>query len=236
MPAIKLFITILLLTALSSAGFAQENPHAPKTEAAGIVLSTIDADIYTYVEMELDGETVWFAAPASAYTPGEKVLVPSGGLPMKEFYSKTLDRTFDMVYFVGAITRVNASEEELPPGHPPLGDTKIPTVAEMDFSNIERPDGGKTVAEIFQQQDTLAGTSVLVRGKAVKVSNNILGKNWVHLRDGSGEAGSDDLTVTTQETIAVGEAVTVRGTLNLNRDFGSGYKYDVLLEDAEVQP
>jgi hypothetical protein len=236
MPATKLFITTLLLTALSSAGFAQENPHAPESEPTGIVLTTIDADIYTYVEMELDGEKVWFAAPASKYIPGEEVLVPSGGLPMKEFYSQTLDRTFDMVYFVGAITRLNPSEEELPPGHPPLGDAQSPTVAEIDFSDIERPDGGKTVAEIFQQQGSLAGTSVVVQGKAVKVSNNILGKNWVHLRDGSGEAGSDDLTVTTQETIAVGEAVTVRGTLNLNRDFGSGYKYDVLLEDAEVQP
>jgi hypothetical protein len=106
----------------------------------------------------------------------------------------------------------------------------------MDFSNMERPDGGKTVAEIYQQQETLAGTSVLVRGKAVKVANNILGKNWIHLRDGSGEAGSNDLTVTTQATVAVGESVTVRGTLSLNRDFGAGYKYDVLLEDAEVQP
>ena len=236
MPATRLFITTLLLTALSSAGFAQENPHAPKSESAGTVITTIDADIYTYVEVELDGENVWFAVPASAYTPGEEVLIPSGGLPMKEFYSKTLDRTFDMVYFVGAIARVNASEEELPPGHPPLGDTKIPTVAEMDFSDIERPEGGKTVSEIYQQQDTLAGTSVLVRGKAVKVANNILGKNWVHLSDGSGEAGSDDLTLTTEGIVAVGETITVRGMLSLNRDFGAGYKYDVLLEDAEVQP
>ena len=224
------------MTALSSAGFAQENPHAPKSESAGTVITTIDADIYTYVEVELDGENVWFAVPASAYTPGEEVLIPSGGLPMKEFYSKTLDRTFDMVYFVGAIARVNASEEELPPGHPPLGDTKIPTVAEMDFSDIERPEGGKTVSEIYQQQDTLAGTSVLVRGKAVKVANNILGKNWVHLSDGSDEAGSHCLTLTTEGIVAVGETITVRGMLSLNRDFGAGYKYAVLLEDAEVQP
>jgi hypothetical protein len=236
MPAKKLFITTLLLTALSSAGFAQENPHAPKSETAGTVLTTIDADIYTYVEVKLDGENIWFAVPASEYKPGEEVRVPSNGLPMKEFYSQTLDRTFDMVYFVGAITRLNPTVEELPPGHPPLEEAETPAVAATDFSEIERPEGGMTVAEIYEQQDALAGNAVLVRGQAVKVSNNILGKNWVHLRDGSGEAGSDDLTVTTQETIAVGEAVTVRGTLNLNRDFGSGYKYDVLLEDAEVQP
>ena len=154
---------------------------------------------------------------------------------MKDFYSETLDRTFDMVYFVGKISLLNApGAATLPPGHPPIEETKTPTLDEIDLSNIERPEGGKTVEEIFQQQDALSGKPVLVRGKAVKVSNGILGKNWIHLRDGSGEDGSNDLTVTTTSTVQVGETVTARGTLNQDRDFGSGYTYDVLLEDANL--
>ena len=237
MPAVKLFITCLLLTRLSSPAFAQHNPHAPAPAISGTVITTIDAQDYSYVQLDIEGEQTWFAAPASTYTPGEEVAVPAGGLPMKDFYSQTLDRTFDMVYFVGTIARVDdASEATLPPGHPPLEEAGISSPEVIDFSEIERPEGGKTVAEIYEHQDEWADSSILVRGKVVKVANNILGKNWVHLRDGSGEAGSNDLPVTTRDIVETGETVTMRGTLSLNRDFGAGYKYDVLLEDATVQP
>ena len=248
MLATKRFMTTLLLVALAFAGVAQQNPHASKAVSSGTVVATEIAGQYIYVQIDIEGEKTWFAAPASEYPIGEKVVAPSGGLPMKDFYSETLDRTFDMVYFVGSITLLNAlgtealpsghppisGDEPLPPGHPPIEKTKTPTLDEIDLSGIEQPEGGKTVEEIFQQQDALSGKSVLVRGKAVKVSNHILGKNWIHLRDGSGEEGSNDLTVTTSSIVQVGETITIRGTLKQDRDFGSGYKYDVLLEDAEV--
>jgi hypothetical protein len=231
----KLFTTTLLMAALTSAGVAQQNPHAPKAESEGTVVATENGGRYTYVQIDLDGKEVWYAVPATEFKVGEKVVSPEG-MPMKDFYSKTLDRTFDMVYFAGSITKVNAPEAEaLPPGHPPIDAAKIPTLDEIDLSGIERPEGGKTVEEIFQEQDALSGKPVLVRGKAVKVANGILGKNWIHLRDGSGEQGSNDLTLTTSGSVNVGETITVRGTLNQNRDFGSGYKYDVLLEEVEIQ-
>jgi hypothetical protein len=77
---------------------------------------------------------------------------------------------------------------------------------------------------------------VAVRGTVVKFLPQILGKNWVHLRDGSGSAtGKDeDLTVTTQDTAAVGEVVTATGTVFTDRDFGSGYTYPVILEEAKL--
>jgi hypothetical protein len=207
-----------------------------QSEATATVVTTEQASPYTYVQLEIDGEKIWYAAPEGNYSVGEEVVAPPGGLPMKDFYSKSLDRTFDMVYFVGSITRLNAPEEEtLPPGHPPIQAAEPRDPSEIDFSKIERPEGGKTVAEIYAQQDKLAGKSIVVRGAAVKVANGILGKNWVHLRDGSGEEGSNDLTLTTAGIVTVGEIITVRGTLAQDRDFGSGYKYAVLLEDAEIQ-
>jgi hypothetical protein len=76
---------------------------------------------------------------------------------------------------------------------------------------------------------------VAVRGKVVKYNEGILGKNWLHLRDGSGTAGKDDdLAVTTQGKAAVGDVVVVRGPLHLDRDFGAGYAYALIVEDAEV--
>jgi hypothetical protein len=62
----------------------------------------------------------------------------------------------------------------------------------------------------------------------------IMGKNWLHVKDGSGTPGSDDLVVTTQIEAKIGDTVLVNGTLVTDKDFGSGYRYDVIVEDAEV--
>ena len=92
------------------------------------------------------------------------------------------------------------------------------------------------MAEVHAGKASLAGKPVKVRGKVVKVSTGIMGKNWLHLRDGTGEAGSNDLTVTTAATAQVGDVVVVTGTVTVDKDFGSGYRYAVLIEDAQVAP
>ena len=108
--------------------------------------------------------------------------------------------------------------------------------AEVDLAGIAKADGGKTIAEVFAEKDQLAGQPVVFRGKVVKTNPNIMGKNWLHVRDGSGAEGANDLTVTTGGTTVpnVGDTVLVKGTVALNKDFGMGYQYDVIVEDAEV--
>ena len=109
-----------------------------------------------------------------------------------------------------------------------------PTEA-VDLSGIAKADGGKTIAEVFAEKDQLAGQPVVFRGKVVKTNPNIMGKNWLHVRDGSGAEGTNDLTVTTAGTVPnVGDTVVVKGTVALNKDFGMGYQYDIIVEDAEV--
>jgi hypothetical protein len=95
---------------------------------------------------------------------------------------------------------------------------------------------GRTVAEIFAQRATLKGKTVAIRGKVVKFNSGIMGKNWIHLRDGSGtSAGKDnDVTVTTNDTVAKDDTVLVKGTVTLDRDFGAGYTYTVVVEDGKV--
>ena len=105
----------------------------------------------------------------------------------------------------------------------------------VDLSGIAKADGGKTVAEVFAEKDQLAGQPVIVRGKVVKSNPDIMGKNWLHVRDGSGAEGTNDITVTTAGAVpSVGDTVVVKGALALNKDFGMGYQYDVIIEDAEV--
>lgn len=106
----------------------------------------------------------------------------------------------------------------------------------VDVAEISKAEGGQTVAEVFAGGDALAGQTVKVRGKVVKVNADIMGKNWIHVRDGSGSEGTNDLTVTTSTDVlpAVGDLVVVDGTVALNKDFGMGYKYPVIVEDAQV--
>ena len=117
-------------------------------------------------------------------------------------------------------------------GHP------LPSMekSDVDLKGIAKAEGGKTIQEIFDEKTALAGNKVTVRGKAVKVNAGIMGKNWVHIRDGSGTNGDNDLTVTTASPNVpdVGDLVLVTGTVALDQDFGMGYQYAVILQDAEI--
>jgi hypothetical protein len=106
---------------------------------------------------------------------------------------------------------------------------------EIDVSGIERVEGGYTIAEIFENRARLAGQEVAVRGKVVKFNSEILGRNWIHLQDGTvGPGGAKDLVVTSDEVAEVGSTVIVRGTVVTDEDFGYGYAYDVLIHEASV--
>jgi hypothetical protein len=117
------------------------------------------------------------------------------------------------------------------PPHP----MPAPEAAAVDLAGIAKAEGGKTVAEVFAEKDALAGKSVTFRGKVVKANTGIMGKNWIHVRDGSGADGTNDLTVTTTTASPnVGDTVLVTGPVSLNKDFGMGYQYGVIVEDAQV--
>lgn len=127
---------------------------------------------------------------------------------------------------------------QMPPGpmppHPPV--SAAPTEGAPITVEKAEGAGGRRVAEIFATRASLKDVVVVVRGKVVKFSSNIMGKNWIHLRDGSGSraAQDDDLTLTTMDSASVGDIVVVRGVLRVNRDFGAGYSYPVIIEDAKV--
>jgi hypothetical protein len=129
-----------------------------------------------------------------------------------------------------------AASAPLPEGHPKI-DTHgkgASGAAKLDFSKIVKPTGGKTVQEVYQDKTKLNGKRVTLRGKVVKYNGEILGKNWLHLRDGTGTEPTNDLTVTSQSKAKVGDTVLVDGIVRIDRDFGAGYKYDVMIEDAKV--
>jgi len=154
----------------------------------------------------------------------------SSGIGMVNFHSATLDRTFDEIRLVSAIRVMSGQEgsSESAAGSGGAG-------AEFQVSDIERIEGGHTVSEIIAGKASLAGIEVAVRGKVVKMNAGIMGRNWLHLSDGTvGPDGEREITVNTESIPAVGSTVVVRGTVVTDRDFGSGYHYSVLIEDAKV--
>lgn len=116
----------------------------------------------------------------------------------------------------------------------------LPSAApsDVDLTGIAKAEGGKTVEEVFNEKDALANQQISLRGKVVKVNPGIMGTNWLHVRDGSGAEGSNDLTVTTASESSdlpkVGDTVLVTGTVMLDKDFGMGYQYPVMLDNADV--
>ncbi len=222
---------LALFAALTLASAAAAAPTAGRL---GTVLATENADIYTYVQLEFDGEKVWYAVPSVELAVGDQVAAPAG-MAIKNFHSQTLDRDFEVVYFAAGFNTTPAAAPKtgaLPAGHPPIDGS---AALSYDFSKIARPEGAKTVAEIHANPASLAGKQVIARGVAVKVTNHIMGKNWIHLRDGTGDAASNDLTVTTTNAVELGATITATGVLATNLDFGHGYQYAILLQDASTK-
>jgi hypothetical protein len=198
----------------------------------------MDAGNYTYVRVDFGDEEIWAAGPRVEVAVGDRVIV-SPGNPMKDFHSPSMDRTFELIYFVGQITRESALQatDQMPAGHPAIGEDQASLAdASSEFSAIEKVENGFTVAEVYEQKAELAGQNVKVRGKVVKFNGGILGTNWLHIRDGSGAAsdGTNDLTVTCDSSAAIGQTVVVVGTLELDKDFGAGYRYAAIVTDAQV--
>ena len=121
-------------------------------------------------------------------------------------------------------------EQPTPVAHP------VPSAdgIKFDYDGVVTPADGTSIADLYAQKSTLAGKEVIVSGKVVKFTPNVMGTNWVHLRDGSGEEGTNDLTVNTNTVVKVGDTITIHGIITLDKDLGFGYKYDILIENAEV--
>ena len=218
--------------ATSAAASAHPPVHAATGELSGKLLETIDAAGYTYLRLATPTGETWAAVPATDVQQGSEVVVLDPR-PMGRFESKTLGRTFDEIVFGSGLKGIApraaaASAQPAQPAHPVAA-------AEIKVDRATGPDA-RTIAEVFGDKAKLANVTVVVRGQVVKSNSGILDRNWLHLRDGSGsaEAGNHDLTVTTQGTAKVGDVVVISGTVRLDKDFGAGYTYPVIVEDASI--
>lgn len=229
----------------------------------GRIVETMNAGGYTYMRLRGMGSEFWAAVPHANVVTGDTVTI-AAQMTMTGFESKSLNRKFDTIIFAALPASAGASPAPpsmpmppsamplsstppvaMPPGHPMPGTAAMTGMGEGASRvepgeiKVEKAEGadGRTVAEIWASKDTLGERQVAVRGKVVKFLPDIMGKNWIHLRDGSGsrDAGNDDITITTTDKAAAGDVVLITGTVKTGVNLGAGYTYPVLIENARVR-
>jgi hypothetical protein len=233
------------LNAAARALDADQRPPAPQfITLTGTVLETMDSGGYTYLRLKTADGEAWAAVQKAVVKKGSPATVVNG-VTMTDFESKTLKRKFASIVFgslgsgaptapageMDAETKAHIAEQHAGV----VSGTVSPEMGGISVKRAEGPDA-RTVAEVFAGKATLKDKVVTLRGKVVKYNPGIMGRNWIHLRDGSGshDKKDDDITATTADGAALGDVIVVRGTVHLDRDFGAGYAYPVIIEDARI--
>lgn len=235
-------IALLMVLVSASCRPKEEAPPEPQARQAqpppqhgaevavrsGVVQEVVQASAYTYLSVKEPDKVSWIAVTKREIAVGETVFF-SGALEMKNFTSKDLQRTFETVYFVSQIsTGSPPTVADKPAGTSPHAKT---ATEKLEIS-IEPAASGISIGELFANRESYANKTVRIRGQVTKVNRAIMGKNWVHLQDGTSHSGDYDLTITTLDDAAPGDVVTFEGTIVLNKDFGAGYAYELLMEEA----
>ena len=191
----------------------------------GKVTDVIDIAGYTYAEVDTGKEKVWVAGPPTALKNGDMISF-SSKMPMQNFHSNAIGRDFPVIYFINSYI-TDKETSKMASAH-----NQVKQQATIKpIKGIDKVEGGNTIADIYNNKSELNGKTIRVRGQVTKFTANILGKNWLHIRDSS---TLDDLTVITSDTVAVGDIVISEGKLELDKDFNYGYFYPVILEDSTV--
>lgn len=207
------------------------DPNNHKVKAIDVVQTSA----YTYIYVDENGAEYWIAVTAMDAREGE-VYYFTDALEMSNFYSKELDWNFDKIYFVGDISTKPIparSQQAGTGGMPSLHDETKTTSAKKDL-NIQPREGSITIAELYANRKRYDSKVVKLVGEVTRFNAEIMNRNWVHIQDGSSDDGNYDITITTNDFVRVGDQVIVEGKLTLDKDFGAGYFYSLIVENAKV--
>jgi hypothetical protein len=203
-----------------------------QTESAAMfeVAEVIQGSSYTYLKVKENMAEKWMAVSRQEVQPGS-VYYYDEALPMSNFHSKEIDRTFEEIFFVNSISKTPLAQPEMKPLEGHMGKVDI---QQNSAITLEKQAGEITVAQIFANRSEYSAKEIEIRGVVVKVNEQVMGKNWIHIQDGTSDNGNFDLTVTSADLPNLNDEITVKGKIILNKDFGYGYTYEVIMEDAKV--
>lgn len=237
------FLALLACSTLTLTASALANPvpsdrntnkameQAARQRMTGKVVAVINTTGYTYAQVDNGNKKVWAVTTTTPVKKGD-VITFSTAMPMENFRSDSLNRTFPMVYFGNGFVMGKADPTQ------PIQGTGVQhcgvqvSASSKPVQGIREVKGGNTIAELYTDRQKLAGKTVRVRGKVTKFTAGAMGRNWLHIMDSS---GPQDLTVTTSGKAAVDNVVVVKGKLALDRNYGFGYVYPVIVEQATIR-
>lgn len=237
--ALLLMIVVLASCVRNKSGQVTQTTNG--NEKIFEVAEVIQATSYTYLKVKDNAGEKWMAVTKQDVNTGD-VFYYDEALQMNDFHSKDLDRTFDVIYFVNQISKnpISGNAMGAMQGMGGMGGTTgNPHSGKVEpglKSNIqlEKADNEITIADVFSNRNDYSGKEIEIRGVVVKVNKQIMGKNWIHIQDGTNSNGKYDLTITSNDLAEVNDEVTFKGKITLEKDFGSGYFYDVIMEEAAL--
>lgn len=225
-------ITLFVITSCASEPAKVSYAVDPNNRSVSVE-NVLQANAYTYLQVKENGDQFWIAVPTMEAKEGD-LLYFSQSMEMVDFFSRDLDRTFDKVLFVD-----NISSSPIPARMPAMGNNQQqphsgnPKTERKEVS-VPHQEGVISIQELFENKAAYANKTIKVSGEVTKYNSGILGTNWAHIQDGTSSGDHFDLTVTTDDIVPLGDVVVFEGTIVLDKDLGSGYYFEVLMEKAKA--
>lgn len=232
---IKLYFMLLLVSAIlincsdnKESDIKTDNIETAMSKEPHIVKVTevIQTNDYTYLDVKENDKTFWIAVPKMEIENGETVYF-SQSMEMKNFESPTLGRKFESVLFVQDAKK-SSDPNKMMEAH-----SSVQNLGKKDIK-IQPLNPDQTIAKLYERKNELAGKLIKIKGQVVKYNPNIMQRNWIHIQDGSGTSNDYDLVVTSGDAVKLGDIIIVEGNLSLDKDFGAGYFFPLIIENAKV--
>jgi hypothetical protein len=231
----RLFYILILIGSFISCNSSSNNEvNAPSNIHEVVAQEVLNVSEYTYVRVIEDKVEKWLATPSVDIKVGNTYYY-SSFMEMNDFESKELNKSFKKIYFLDGLSeKSDGFNKALTTNTFPSKEEAIKPQIEKAEVVIEAIEDGITIAVLYENQEKYKDKTVRITGKVVKYNPAIMGVNWIHIQDGTEFNGEYDLTVTTKEEVKVDEVITIEGTVVLNKDFGAGYVYNIIIENAVV--
>ena len=229
----RVFLMLILVMIFSScvknkSGYTVENQNILSAKIFE-VNEVIQASNYSYLRVKENMSERWVAVSKQEIKVGD-VYYYDGAMLMNDFKSKDLNRTFDEIYFVSQISKTPIGQKAAG-GSMPAHSGKVET-QKLSSITLEKAVGEITIADVFEKRVEYTTKEFEIRGVVVKINKQVMGKNWIHIQDGTDFNGKFDLTITSQDLPEMNDEVVFKGEISVNKNFGSGYSYDVIMENA----
>ena len=223
-------LVVFITSCNNSTNKIEENPNIHKV----VVEDVRNAGGYTYLLVKEKEKMQWLAVNETPAQKGETYYY-EGGMIMNNFESELLDTTFESLVFLDHISKepiehAKKDEQQVMMHH---HGSKASNMKQM--LNVEPAKDGITISELYKNKKNYEGKKVRIRGIVTKFNEAIMNTNWIHIQDGSEFEGEYDITARTDAMVNNGDTIILTGSIALDIDFGNGYTYKVIMEDAKVE-